>query len=284
MSDEPKHESWPHPLLPWLTEIAKKATPLIPFTPPEDIEREIAMTSAAHPLLASDEAKRIIIATYRHSSIAAMIVGMNGGSELDGEELHSLLFVAAQGHPLAAAFCDAAGHAYGLGMMPSFAAATRLPGFVPALKDWARHFEYEKPFHGPERLRLVLEEIIESGAPGAEFWQGACRMGYDNQSSFNRALGEEYRKYDDAARKRKNHESSGLKNRIAFGWLPASLWARRCDSILAVIDPRSSDAIKASGRVRRVIGKGEGNLNFTSHQSNFEKFIENAETVAKKDS
>jgi hypothetical protein len=278
-------EAWPHPLLPWFTGIAVNSKPLVAFAPLEEIQREIDQATLIHPPLGEDEAKRQILTTYRHAAAALFAIAANGGSELDGTELHALLFVAAQAHPLAQAFCDAAGYALRLSLLPQFAVASRLPGFTEALKDWANHFEYEVPFSTPEQLKFIHREMVQNDKPAAQFWLRMCEQGFSSPDHYKQAMNAERRLYKDTLRKkpppkRRNsrkktpqREPARFKGAIAFGWLPASLWARTHRGTFFFFEPSGDDREAGENRVKGDVW----DLGFTgSHHGDLERFIDAA--------
>jgi hypothetical protein len=286
MSDAPG-EYWPHPLMPWLENIAvnSRHLALVQYAPLEEFKARLDLAGIVHPLYAEDEAKRNILMTYQHSAALLFVIAAGGGSDLGGEELHALLYTAAETDPFALALCNAAAAALRLGFLPSFTVATRLPGFMSALEAWARHFEYDKPFSGPDRLLFVNRDMS-----GDDFWLKACQNDYPSVKDFMRALCREQELFEDAKRKSQERKDKLMKkgktprppaifkDRIAFGWLPLSLWARTSAGISFLLEPRGDAAEKAEKRVQRDINE----LKFSaSHCGDLEIFINRADKVGK---
>lgn len=270
---------WPHPLLPWLTAAAAASDPpLLPYAPMAEFRRQLEHVAIPHPLIIEDEAKKHILATYHHSMAAVFAIAAGGGSDLHGDELHALIYRASD-DPFVFAFIEAAAAALCMGRHPAFTVSTRLPGFMDALEAWARHFEYDKRFHGPERLKYVNRELIRKNVTGAEFWLRACERDFPSPADYMRAVTKEVGLADDAERntaKRKPRSAPRFKDSIAYGWLPASLWARGNADIAYLIDPTGPAGVD---RVKRDISA----LKFTaSHRSAWRDFIDKAELEAKK--
>lgn len=284
---EPESESWPHPLLPWLTGIAVNSTPMVRFAPPGEIEWEIAGAALIHPLLGEDEAQRQILTTYHHSAAALLAVAPAGGSELDGTELHALLFIAAQADPLANALCDAAAYALNYSLFSEFAVATRLPGFLDALKEWAKHFGRLKPFDGKEELQYINRQMVQKEDPCAGFWLTAALRDFSSPKDFMQASSDELYRYKDNIRKKKDPDKKGssrkpstYKDQIAVLWVPASLWARSCNGIVRFLEPKAEDGVAAEERVRRDIST---ELKFGgSHCAKWQQQIEKAGEFSRK--
>lgn len=280
MSDDSKQpEPWRHPLLPWLTGIAVNTFPFVPYAPLEGIQEKIdhAVVELADARWGEDEAKRQIRITYNHAAAALHAIALAGGSELDGHELHALLFVAAQGDPLAHAFCDAAGYALLLDLLPEFAVATRLPGFKDALEQWAHSFGYHLRFDGskPKQLKFINREMVQKDEPCANFWLTACQNDFPSPKEFLAKLAKEQFLFTDAKRHtpKPKQEPARFKDLIQFGWLPASLWARTHAGIVHFFQPRATGAVEAAKRVMGDVSV----LKFSrSHRGEWQEAIDQA--------
>lgn len=278
---ETKKEYWPHPLLPVFRSLALNTKPLTPFAPQTDFAVELELAALRFKELGEDEVKQNALTTYRYSAIAAYALSAAGGSDMEGEDLHAMMFVAAQGSWIAHSFCDAAGYAFRLGMFPSFAVATRLPGFMDALELWGKYFEYDQRFNGPEHLKYVIRNLVENNAPDSRFWQNTCGKRFPSLKDFNQALAKEVINHTKAKSKKESRgtsrERARFKDAIALYWIPASLWARSAKSILSLLDPKADDGVNALKRIDRdisEIGKPK-KLGFAaSHNGSLEQFID----------
>lgn len=279
---------WPHPLMPWIESCAIRAVPLVPYAPQEEFKRNLDYAGWIHPLLAEPEAKRHFLATYQRSMALVFALAAGGGALLNGQELHCLVYHAAEGDPLAFALCESAAFALEWGRHPSFTVATRLPGFMEALEAWARHFEFGKPFSGKDQFIYINRSLVQKEVQGADFWLKACMNDF-SPKEFMRASSDELEKFDDAERQRKNREAkrkldnrkpkptSRFKDKILGGWLPLSLWARDHDGIAHLLEPnaeKSDETLQRKDRVKRDIS----DLGFSdSHHPELHKFIDQAE-------
>jgi hypothetical protein len=282
MSEELPAVEWQHPLLPWLEGLAVNSRPLVAFAPHAGIQHQIDLACLGHPLLGEDEAKRNMLATYRHSAALVPAIFAGGGSSLDGENLHALIFTAAQADTMAFALCDAAGFALRAGtpFFSAFAVSTRLPGFLDALAAWVKQC-YGKPFSGGDEFQDINRQMVQKDAPEAGFWLKACEREF-SPTEFMRACHEEMDKFDETTRKRatrKPRRQAEFKDSIRAGWIPLSLWARTSAGIVFLLAPKCDSASKAEGRVKRDINE----LDFSnSHRGDLGRFVENAELEAKK--
>lgn len=264
-----------HPLLSVIESWAEAAPkPLIPFAPPEEFQTSLDLSALLDHRLGHEHAKAEERKTYQR---AALLGRFLVGSEFS-IELHATIYHAAAGNPLAFALCDAVWDAHKLGGMApqTFWVATHLEGFVSALEAWTRHFEYDVKFSGPDKLPFILREIVENDAPGSKYWLAACQADFPDGISFAKAFSGEHLKLEGAKRKRSERGGakrapSAYRDRIAWGWLPLSLWARSAAGISCLLEPESMEASKAEGRVRRDISSLKfSNSHRGDHQGIFE--------------
>lgn len=189
-----------HPLFSVLAGWANNAPrPLVSFDRPERFQNSIDRAAKLDHRVGYEHAKNQQWITYNGAAVLGKILV---GSRFN-IELHSMIYHAAAGSPLAFALCDAALDACKFGAMArtSFYVAANLDGFLNALEAWTRHFEYNVEYFGPDRLPFILREIVEKNAPGNKFWLAACQDDYTNAISFTKSLSGEYIKLEDANRK-----------------------------------------------------------------------------------
>jgi len=223
--------------------------PLVAFAPIQKFQQEVDLSASLDPRLLQEHAQGEVWKIYHHSM--ALGYALNEGSPC-GLELHSVLYNAAWGSPFACALCDAAGWAFRLGSdyFPAFVVSTHLPGFLNALEVWTKRFEYNILFNGPEKLPFIHREIIRKDVPGADYWMKACQDGFATTREFFEAIPIEHRRAVDAERKKTGTDAPArFLDRIEWGWLPMSFWARPTKSIAYLLEPTLKDTENATARV-----------------------------------
>lgn len=246
-----------HPLLPVIADWAENAPQrLIRFAAPENFQVEIDLAALLDYRLGHPHAKAEMWKGYER---AAFLGKALAGTDFD-IRLHEMIYRAASGSPQAFALCEAAYFAQKIGgVVPAaFYGATHLDGFQTALEAWTRHCGYDLAFSGPDQLPFIVRDVVEEKNPAGSFWLTAYLGDFANDGkSFVSEISSENAKHEDAKRKRVERGTKRpppvFRDRIAFGWLPCSLWARTAAGIVSVLQPDTVDAVKAEERIRKDI-------------------------------
>jgi predicted RNase H-like HicB family nuclease len=241
-----------HPLCPTIREWFHSSTgPALPFLP--ESEFYAVLESRNMDAVVTQQ----VIETYHETAILGSALV---GGEYD-EGIHEALYTASE-HPLGFALAHAAGLA---SRIPQFFAAfsksTRTPEFLKALEAWAERNELTELFDGKEELKWVNRNLVAQEHPAASFWQNACQGGFENMAKFNKALTNEVRNAESAARDEKKRRKNGTEERdaeyihsIKIWWVPGALWCLSDSGIVATLDPeKTSGMIEAYDKVRRNI-------------------------------
>ncbi len=241
-----------HPLCPVICDWANSTSgPPIPFLPNH------VFLDALKSLPLDEEGKRQTFETYSEAAIL--------GSALVGgdynEAIHQALYMAT-GHPLGFALAHAAGLASRVPQFfKAFSKSTQTPGFLKALEAWAERNELTKPFDGKKELKWINRNLVTKDHPAASYWQNVCQGGFESVAKFNKALANEVRLAEAAARDETKRRKRGVDERdadfihsIKIMWVPGALWCLSDSGIVATLDPeKTSGMSEAYDKVRRNI-------------------------------
>ncbi|MCW1912645.1 hypothetical protein OJ996_03600 [Luteolibacter sp. GHJ8] len=267
-----------HPLSRTLSEWAEGATPVVPFAPSVEEFRKLIDLPNDYWLLAAPTAKRRIAQTYFRSKY----LGLALCGRACPVETHELIYLAAAGNSRGFALVDAAFYAWELGPVAfaKFGLATQLEGFLSALEDWTRVYQYAEPYAGLESSIKAIEPDAPIDPEEKKYWLHAALEHSASADAFADSVADiQRRKVAAETRKKKrgtNRKAPEFLNFVAFGWLPRSFWTMTADEILWKLGG-GNDAVRSSERIKRDISRlGFGNSHRSDYGAVLAKIIEDA--------
>ncbi len=249
-----------HPLVPHLKGWAAARPPFFPFAPTDSEFMEGLNTSGLPWLLAHHEAKQKSLQTYHRSKLLALTMTRKDVPT----DLHSLIYHATAGSPLAFALVDACAMSFfpqsgaEKTQFKMFSIACRLDGFLDALKHWADHMEYGKEGTGPGILDKLVKNEIPRESGDAAFWMHAALDDFGGDAyGFAEALTAKKIAFEKSKARKEYRGTSrtpaAYKHHVAFGWLPMSFWIQTSEEISSAINPKPDNAEAAAKNVGRCI-------------------------------